>query len=109
MSACQAEMEIALFRVAQEALTNMRKHAGTQVGEDRVAAAGRQKSIWRFATSGAGSTPAALETLGGGPGERVGFAGMRERVSMLGGELEIQSRPEAGTSIAATIPLMRTA
>jgi signal transduction histidine kinase len=46
--------------------------------------------------------------LGGSPGERVGFAGMRERVSMLGGELEIQSRPDAGTSIAATIPLTRT-
>ncbi|HET7272562.1 MAG TPA: ATP-binding protein, partial [Rubrobacter sp.] len=58
--------------------------------------------------SGRGFDPAALETLGGGPGERVGFAGMRERVSMLGGDLKIQSRPGAGTSVAATIPLTRT-
>ena len=57
---------------------------------------------------GRGFDPAALETFGGGPGERVGFAGMRERVSMLGGELDIRSRPDAGTSVAASIPLTRT-
>ena len=56
---------------------------------------------------GSGFDPAALETLGGGPGERVGFAGMRERVNMLDGEFEIQSRQGEGTLIVATIPLER--
>jgi signal transduction histidine kinase len=33
---------------------------------------------------------------------------MRERVSMLGGELEIESHPDTGTSIVVTVPLMRS-
>ena len=100
------QMEITLFRVAQEALTNMRKHAGTH----RVSIALRRQDgevYLEVRDFGRGFDLAALETLGGRPGERVGFAGMRERVSMLGGELEIQSRPGDGTSISATIPLAR--
>jgi signal transduction histidine kinase len=46
---------------------------------------------------------------GGGPGERVGLAGMRERVGMLSGELEIHGEPGAGTSVRAEIPLPATA
>src|SRR5215210_6843304 len=99
-----AEMEITLFRVAQEALTNIRKHAGTL----RVSIELRPRNeevCLAVRDFGSGFDPAELEKSGGGPGERVGFAGMRERVSMLGGELEIQSRQEAGTSIVATIPV----
>jgi len=100
------EIEITLFRVTQEALTNMRKHAATKwVSIDlRRQDGGVYLEVRDY---GRGFDPASLATLEGGPGERVGFQGMRERVSMLGGELEIQSHPEAGTSILATIPLMR--
>jgi signal transduction histidine kinase len=102
------EMEIALFRVAQEALTNVRKHAGTKWL--KIELQRRDTEVYlEIRDFGRGFDPAALQTLGGRPGERVGFAGMRERVGMLGGELEIQSRPEAGTFVAAIIPLMRTA
>jgi signal transduction histidine kinase len=102
------EMEIALFRVAQEALTNVRKHAGTKWL--KIELQRRDTEVYlEVRDFGRGFDPAALQTLGGRPGERVGFAGMRERVGMLGGELEIQSRPEAGTFVAAIIPLMRTA
>ena len=102
------EMEIALFRVAQEALTNIRKHAGTKWL--KIELRRRDTAIYlEIRDFGRGFDPAVLQTLGGRPGERVGFAGMRERVGMLGGELEIQSRPEAGTFVAAIIPLMRTA
>jgi signal transduction histidine kinase len=101
------EIEIALFRVVQEALTNMRKHARTQCVSIELRRRDGKVCLG-VRDFGRGFDPASLETLGSGPGERVGFAGMRERVSMLGGELEIQSRPDAGTSIAATIPLLRT-
>jgi signal transduction histidine kinase len=102
------EMEIALFRVAQEALTNVRKHAGTKWL--KIELQRRDTEVYlEVRDFGRGFDPAALQTLGGRPGERVGFAGMRERVGMLGGELEVQSRPEAGTFVAAIIPLMRTA
>jgi signal transduction histidine kinase len=102
------EMEIAIFRVAQEALTNVRKHAGTKWL--KIELQRRDTEVYlEVRDFGRGFDPAALQTLGGRPGERVGFAGMRERVGMLGGELEIQSRPEAGTFVAAIIPLMRTA
>ena len=102
------EMEIAIFRVAQEALTNVRKHAGTKWL--KIELQRRDTEVYlEVRDFGRGFDPAALQTLGGRPGERVGFAGMRERVGMLGGELEIQSRPEAGTFVVAIIPLMRTA
>jgi signal transduction histidine kinase len=42
-------------------------------------------------------------TNGGGPGERVGLPGMQERVSLLGGKLEIESHPGAGTLVAARV------
>jgi signal transduction histidine kinase len=100
------EMEITLFRVAQEALTNARKHAGTQ--RVSIELTRRDGEICLAVQDfGSGFDPAALETLGGRPGERVGFAGMRERVSMLGGEFEIRSRQGEGTLIVATIPLNR--
>ena len=41
----------------------------------------------------------------GGPGERVGLSSMRERVALLGGELEIRSEPGEGTSVVAEVPL----
>jgi PAS domain S-box-containing protein len=98
------EMEITLFRVAQEALTNVRKHAATQ--RVSIELTRRNGEICLAVQDfGSGFDPAALETLGGGPGERVGFAGMRERVNMLGGEFEIRSRQGEGTLIVATIPL----
>ena len=100
------EMEITLFRVVQEALTNVRKHAGTQ--RVSIELTRRDGEICLAVQDfGSGFDPAALETLGGGPGERVGFAGMRERVNMLGGEFEIQSRRGEGTLIVATISLER--
>jgi PAS domain S-box-containing protein len=98
------EMEITLFRVAQEALTNIRKHANSQRVSIQLT---RRKGEVCLAVQdfGSGFDLAALETLGGSPGERVGFAGMRERVNMLDGEFEIQSRQGEGTLILATIPL----
>jgi PAS domain S-box-containing protein len=97
-------VEIALFRTAQEALTNVRKHAQTRRVRIQV---GRSEDEAHLEVQdyGRGFDPVRAST-GRGPGERVGLAGMRERVSMLGGELKIDSRPDVGTSIAVTVPLM---
>jgi len=40
-----------------------------------------------------------------GPGERVGLAGMEERIALLGGELQVRSSPGEGTRISASVPL----
>jgi signal transduction histidine kinase len=102
-----AEIEITMFRVVQEALTNMRKHAQTQWVSIELHRKNGEVCL-EVRDYGRGFDPAALGTLGGGPGERIGIAGMRERVGMLGGNLQIKSRPGAGTSVVASIPLLRT-
>ena len=43
-------------------------------------------------------------TDGGGPGERLGLSSMRERVALLGGNLEVHSSPGEGTEVVAEIP-----
>ena len=96
-------VETALFRVVQEALTNARKHALT----DRVRLELRHQGetiTLKVEDRGRGFDPAAADG-DGGPGERVGLSGMRERVGMVGGELVVRSRPGAGTSITVRIPL----
>ena len=98
-----ATMETALYRVAQEALTNVRKHAET----DRVRVAlGLRDQTVRLEVSdrGRGFAPAEAKQ-GAGPGERVGLSSMRERITLLGGTLEILSEPGTGTTVVAEVPL----
>jgi signal transduction histidine kinase len=99
-------VEIALFRIAQEALRNVRKHAQARRVRIRLGRNENEAHL-KIQDYGRGFDPVQA-SAGSGPGERVGLAGMRERVSILGGELEIDSRPDTGTSIAVTVPLMRS-
>jgi signal transduction histidine kinase len=98
-----AAVEIALFRVAQEALTNARKH-----GQARLARV--ELTRWKGEVSlevqdwGRGFEPGALKNEDG-PGERIGLSGMRERITMIGGEFEISSSVGEGTSVRASVPL----
>ena len=96
------EVETALFRVTQEALTNVRKHAPSA----------RVKISLRHANNGVqlqvrdwgpGFDPEKA-TDGGGPGERLGLSSMHERVALLGGNLEVRSKPGEGTEVVAEIP-----
>jgi len=99
-------LETALFRVAQEALTNVRKHA--QTDRVRVALGSRDGAVrLEVSDRGRGFAPAELEQAAG-PGERVGLSSMRERIALLGGALEIRSEPGAGTSVVAEVPLVAT-
>ena len=96
------EVETALFRVAQEALTNVHKHAPSarvKITLRRLNDAVRlQVRDW-----GPGFNPEKISD-GGGPGERLGLSSMRERVALLGGHLEVHSRPGEGTEVVAQIP-----
>jgi signal transduction histidine kinase len=97
-----ATVEIALYRVAREALTNVRKHAETdklriEVGRD-------EHSAWLTVQDwGKGFDPAELSAEG--PGERIGVSGMRERASLIGGELAINSESDSGTTVTVRVPL----
>ncbi len=101
-----ATLETTLFRVAQEALTNVRKHAET----DRVwVALGRRDGMVRLEVRdwGRGFDPAKVEQRVG-PGERVGLSSMRERITLLGGDLKIRSKPGTGTALVAELRLQGT-
>jgi PAS domain S-box-containing protein len=97
-----ATLETTLFRVVQEALTNVRKHAETD--RVRVTLGHRADGVVRLEVRdwGRGFEPTAVAD-GGGPGERVGLSSMRERVALLGGHLDIRSEPGGGTSVVAEI------
>jgi two-component system, NarL family, sensor kinase len=90
-------MEAELFRIAQEALTNVRKHARGAPAEVRLEW-GPETLRMRIADSGPGPN-------GTAPGEGHGLVGMRERVRLHGGELRTGSLNGRGFVVDATLPL----
>jgi PAS domain S-box-containing protein len=97
------QIETGLFRVLQEALTNVRKHAGTtrvHVTLERHA----DTITLEVRDWGRGFRPATVLERSG-PSERVGVVGMQERIALLGGRCTVRSRPGAGTHIAVDLPL----
>jgi PAS domain S-box-containing protein len=97
------EIEMALYRVAQEALANIRKHA--QTTRARITLARCPKSAYLEVRDwGLGFEQGATAQVSGW-GEQVGIYGMRERITWLGGVFTIRSRPGAGTRIVAEVPL----
>ncbi len=97
------QVETALYRVLQEALSNVRKHAGkarVHVSLRRRGATVRlQVRDWG---RGFNLLEVAADPARNG---HIGLEGMRERVSLLGGELSIRSRPGRGTTVMAWVPL----
>ncbi|MBO9325446.1 MAG: sensor histidine kinase [Roseiflexus sp.] len=93
-----ADIELALFRMTQEALQNVRRHAGHCRVWLNLERNGAYVHL-AIADDGCGFDPQKT------PAARFGLAGMRERVALLGGTINIQSRPGAGTTIVITIPL----
>ncbi|OGN80796.1 MAG: hypothetical protein A2X23_00260 [Chloroflexi bacterium GWC2_73_18] len=92
--------EVQLLRVVQEALTNVRKHAGASSAVVRVGAAGDGTSI-TVEDDGIGFDPSRIaEALERGFGTRA----MRERVEQIGGTLQILSAPGQGTRVVARLP-----
>jgi len=94
---------IGLFRIAQEALTNARRHSGATsvavelaVEDDEAQLTVRDDG--RGFAAGDGEAPA-------GASGGLGLAGMRERAALLGGSFQVQSAPGEGTTIGVTVPL----
>jgi two-component system sensor histidine kinase UhpB len=98
-----AEVELVLYRVAQEALTNVAKHArASRIWLD-VDRSGEDVTI-SIRDDGRGFDRAATAPSDG-RGLGLGLFGMEERVALVGGRFRIWSRPNAGTEIFAFIPL----
>jgi signal transduction histidine kinase len=93
-----SEVETTLYRIVQESLTNVVKHAGARhvsivvMRRDRAATA-------IIEDDGEGFDPG--DASDGG----IGLLGMRERVALLDGRLEIESSPGSGTTVVAEVPL----
>jgi signal transduction histidine kinase len=97
-----SEMETALYRIVQEALNNITKHAKARNVWIR---AWQENQVLRCSIRDDGTglnTPNAKEA-GGGPG--LGLVAMRERASAIGGTLRIESYPGQGTEISLQLPL----
>lgn len=101
-------VELALFRVLQESLTNVRWHSGSQKAEVSVSLT-EHEVIMRVRDYGKGMSQAVLQKLQHNEGDLgLGISGMKERLRELGGHLEIHSDSN-GTEIEAVLPTGETA
>ena len=99
-----AHVETTLFRIAQEALTNIERHSGSATAEIRFLRKPGEL-ILEVADHGCGISKEILKQLNNGtalPG--IGIAGMRERVRLLGGHMEIYSGA-GGTTVRVKLPI----
>jgi two-component system NarL family sensor kinase len=97
------EIELALFRVVQESLTNIQRHSGSRQAKIRI----DRNAHLTLEISDIGRGTAAREQKGKDELRfkvGVGIASMQERVNLIGGQLEIDSRNQ-GTTVRVTIPL----
>jgi PAS domain S-box-containing protein len=93
------EVETAAYRIAQEALTNVARHAG--VAEVRVRLWAKDDALLlQVEDQGAGFDLEAADSVG----RSSGLSGMRERAALLGGRLTLASAPGSGTTLAVELP-----
>jgi signal transduction histidine kinase len=92
--------ELALYRAAQEGLTNVQRHAAA--GHVRLGLALADDGIWLTVSDDGQGTAAGAPREGG-----FGLRGMRERAAPLGGQLDFRSTPGEGTRLSLWLPLPR--
>lgn len=95
--ALPAMVEHTAYRIVQESLTNIHTHAGGSVAHVTLRYLPTALEVTVANTAAAGD-PAAM------PGSGLGLTGLRERVSLLGGQLIAEAAPGGGFSVSATIP-----
>jgi signal transduction histidine kinase len=96
------EYETVLFRVAQEALTNARRHAEATEVTVRLSQIGSEVAL-EIRDNGVGFDPG--QPPRHEPGSGLGLPGMRERVGLVNGSLQIESAPGQGARITVRLPL----
>ena len=99
------ELESTIYRVVQEALTNVGRHAEAK---SAVVSISEREGVVRVSVTDDGKGPPEESRLGPrGDGLEGGFgmSGMRERAELVGGELEMVAAPERGTTVRLTVPL----
>jgi signal transduction histidine kinase len=96
------EVEIALFRVLQESLTNVYRHAAAQSVDVRILCDDGHVTL-TVADDGKGIPPDVLSRFRGGAAPGIGLAGMRERLAEFGGVIKVESST-GGAVIQAVIP-----
>jgi signal transduction histidine kinase len=96
-------MEINLFRLIQEGLNNIRKHAAASEANVRLVAA-FPNIVLRIDDDGKGFN--VYQRMKDSVHEkRMGLSSMQERVNLMGGQMQICSKPASGTSISIKVPL----
>jgi two-component system, NarL family, sensor histidine kinase DegS len=94
-----------LFRFIQEALTNVRKHAGAREATVTLISDGSEQLRVIIADDGQGFI---ADTRKNGKTQPLGLTSMRERVEALGGTFFVNNQPGSGTQVTATIPMPQT-
>jgi signal transduction histidine kinase len=97
-----AEIETTCFRIVQEALTNVARHSHARRVRVELCRRGEDLEVV-VQDSGAGFDVAAAQARAS-QGHSIGLLGMRERVDLAGGRLEISSQPGKGTTVRALLP-----
>jgi signal transduction histidine kinase len=92
-----ASIDLSLYRIVQEALTNTLKHAGAAHAEV-VVCYGTYDITVEVSDDGRGASPSAARSQGGGT------IGMRERVALFDGELQVGARPQGGYAVRVRLP-----
>ena len=95
----EKNISIGLYRIYQEALTNIARHSGADVVTSSLEKEG-DNLVLTVADNGRGFDPLDVKSK-----KTLGLLGMKERALIMKGELMIQSKPGAGTAITITIPL----
>jgi two-component system sensor histidine kinase DegS len=93
-----------LYRVAQEALINVSRHARASVVKVTIS---QRPGAVRMDIHDNGKSFRVASTLSPRRNQRLGLLGMRERLEMVGGTLVIESAPGRGTTVRAEIPFRK--
>jgi len=101
LSPLDQDMNTAFFRIFQEALTNVARHAGATRVEVRLKEHSGQLTL-EVSDNGRGILPDEITNT-----KSIGLLGMRERASLLSGRVVIRGRPGRGTTVSASIPISR--